>query len=73
MRIKLTPEEKYIINQIELGTLSKYLGSLVSYPEKRLQYTKRIAHLKELGIVTEMSGELIILSDNKYYKSQIIE
>jgi hypothetical protein len=69
---KLTLYEKYLINQIEIGELKKYLGSIVSYPKKRLQYSIAIDKLKQLEIVIEFSGELTINASSKIYKSQIV-
>lgn len=65
----LTIYQRYLINQIEIGELSKYLGSIVSYPRKRLQYSIEIDKLKKLEIVGEMSGELFINISNKIYIS----
>ncbi len=65
----LTIYEKYIINQIEIGDLHKHLGGIVSYPLKRLVYSKAIARLKEMGIVFEMSGEVAVNSSNTIYRS----
>jgi hypothetical protein len=71
--IKLTLFEKYIINQIELGILNKFIGSLVSHPEKRRQYYIAVDHLKKLEIIIEFSGELTINLSSNLYKSQIIK
>jgi hypothetical protein len=68
---KLTLYQKFIINQIEIGELHKYLGSIVRYPEKRLRYSIEIDKLKKLDIVIEMSNELTINSSSNFYKSQI--
>jgi hypothetical protein len=68
MTHKLTLYEKYLINQIELGLLSKYLGSILSYPEKRRRYYITIDNLKRLEIVFEMSNELCVNSSSPLYK-----
>jgi hypothetical protein len=72
MQTKLTPYEKYIINQIEIGQIAIHLSQIVNYKNKRIKYYIAITHLKELEIVQEMSDELIIISNNKYYKSQML-
>jgi len=66
--MNFTFNQKYVVNQIEIGSYKKYLGSIVSYPKKREQLSKDIIKLKSLGIIFEMSGELCVNSSSKYYR-----
>ena len=68
MKNELTPYEKLIVNKIEIGELHSYLGSLVSYPEKRVRYSKTINHLKKLELIIEFHGELTVNLSSKYYQ-----
>jgi hypothetical protein len=71
--MKLSVYQKFIINQIEIGELHKYLGSIVSYKEKRLRYLLNIKILKDSGCVIEFHGYLTVDTSSKIYKSLCYE
>jgi|WetSurMetagenome_2_1015567.scaffolds.fasta_scaffold02016_23 hypothetical protein len=66
----LSTYQKEIVNLIIQGKIHAHRNSIVSYPKKRVRYSKALQALIKSGLVLMFHGELIVDSDlyNKYVK-----